>query len=144
MDSRWFGPLVLISCWLILVLSGFCLRIAHENYNKPKQSASSSTTERDFQTLIQAQIGGVAEYVLDDGTRVDLLLPTKAIEIDWQEKWAEAVGQAIYYGGKTGRAPSVILLGKDSKVSVYQSRVRFCGVACDVFNVDTMNFEGAR
>ena len=50
------------------------------------------------------------EYVLDDGARVDCLLPDYAVEFDFAEKWAESIGQALYYGLKTGRQPAVVLI----------------------------------
>lgn len=49
---------------------------------------------------------GVMEVVLSGGSRVDCLTETHAIEVEFAEKWKEAVGQALYYGKKTGRAPS--------------------------------------
>ena len=50
------------------------------------------------------------EYVLPDKTRVDCLTATHAIEIDWAEKWAEGIGQALYYAKITGKAPAVALI----------------------------------
>lgn len=55
------------------------------------------------------------EARLWDGTRVDLLTETYAIEVDWSAKWAEAVGQSLYYAELTGKKPAVILLVKDAK-----------------------------
>ncbi|PQO39334.1 hypothetical protein C5Y96_05630 [Blastopirellula marina] len=50
-----------------------------------------------------------------DGTRVDLLTDTHAIEADWAYKWAEAIGQAAYYAELTGKKPGVLILVKDAK-----------------------------
>jgi hypothetical protein len=50
-----------------------------------------------------------------DGTRVDMLTETHAIEADWSHKWAEAIGQALYYAELTQRAPGIVLLVKDRK-----------------------------
>lgn len=55
------------------------------------------------------------EQVLFDGTRVDLLTPDYAIEIDWGHKWAEGVGQSLHYAMQTDRLPGIILLLKDRK-----------------------------
>ena len=56
------------------------------------------------------KMGGVPEYVLPDRSRVDILTPTLAIEVDWAKKWAEAIGQAIFYGIVTEKQPAVLLL----------------------------------
>ena len=52
------------------------------------------------------------EYVLEDRTRVDCLTDAHAVEFDWCNKWAEAVGQALYYARSTGRMPVVVLICK--------------------------------
>lgn len=48
-----------------------------------------------------------------DYTRVDLLTDTHAIEADWPAKWAEAIGQSLYYAELTGKKAGIILLVKD-------------------------------
>jgi hypothetical protein len=45
-----------------------------------------------------------------DGTRVDLMNAEYAFEVDWAHKWAEGVGQALYYSQLTGKKPGLILL----------------------------------
>ncbi len=95
---------------------------------------SNYGTERWWQDVIQEEIGGQKEFRLDDGTRVDLLFPHQACEIDWATKWAEGIGQSIYYGLKTDRDPLVILLAKKDGWEKYRDRVEFCGVECWVFD----------
>ena len=51
------------------------------------------------------------EHRLWDGTRVDLL-GGFAVEVDWATKWAEAIGQSLYYGLVSGRDPGIVLLMK--------------------------------
>jgi hypothetical protein len=53
------------------------------------------------------------EVRLWDATRVDYLSDNEAIEVDWAPKWAEAVGQSLYYAELTGKKPAIILLVKD-------------------------------
>ena len=59
--------------------------------------------------------GAETEAVQWDGTRVDLLSDEYAIEVDWCNKWPEAVGQCQWYSIVTGRHPGVVLLIKDKK-----------------------------
>ena len=53
---------------------------------------------------------GRKEAVLWDMTRVDCLTKDYAIEFDFAKKWAESVGQALYYSKMTGKAPAVVLI----------------------------------
>jgi len=101
----------------------------------------STGTERDWQDVIHNELSQKEgweslkkEHRLDDGTRVDLLFPEQACEIDWADKWAEGVGQSIYYGLKTDRSPLVILLSKKSGWKKYRDRVEYCGVECWVYD----------
>lgn len=56
------------------------------------------------------------EHRLEDGTRVDCLLDDYALEVDWAYKWAESIGQSLYYAMKTGKKPAVLLiLGPDEE-----------------------------
>jgi hypothetical protein len=99
---------------------------------------AEAETEADFQEKLRESLGGIKEYRLDDGTRVDLLLPKYAVEIDWEHKWAEGIGQSIYYGLKTNRAPLVILLAESSP-DEEAGRIRFCGIECWVYDTKTGN-----
>lgn len=53
---------------------------------------------------------GQLEYVLTDRSRVDCLTADYAVEVDYAEKWAEAIGQALFYAAMTGKRPGVVLL----------------------------------
>lgn len=53
---------------------------------------------------------GRKEAVLWDMTRVDCLAKDYAVEFDFAKKWAEAVGQSLYYAKMTGKKPAVTLI----------------------------------
>ena len=55
------------------------------------------------------------EKHLPSGGRVDCLIPEYAIEVEWAKKWAEAVGQSLYYADATARKPEIILLCEKSE-----------------------------
>lgn len=75
----------------------------------------SFSLEKDYQIKLCNQLGGVMEYRLIDGSRVDCLTDKYAIEVEFSKKWKEAVGQALYYGIETGKQPAiaVIVNGRD-------------------------------
>lgn len=78
-------------------------------------------TERGHQLDIVAHlqregIDATAEQTLSDGTRVDISTPTYAIEVDFARKWAECIGQALYYGLMTGKKPvCLVLIGAEDR-----------------------------
>jgi len=130
---------------LCLILLGLVLR--YFLYQPVVQQFGASPrfgTEVYWQDVIHEELSrglGVEaigkEVRLDDGTRVDLLFPNQACEIDWANKWAEGIGQAIYYSKKTGKDPLVLLLVKRDGWEKYRDRVEFCGIKCWVYDTRT-------
>lgn len=53
---------------------------------------------------------GQVEVVLPDQTRCDCLTSTHAIEFDFGKKWAEAIGQSLYYSLQTGKRAGIVLI----------------------------------
>lgn len=53
---------------------------------------------------------GRQEYILWDNTRVDCLAKDYAIEFDFAKKWAESIGQSLYYSKMTDKSPAVALI----------------------------------
>jgi len=74
--------------------------------------------EKDYQKAWAAKHGGKCEVRMSDGTRCDIVTDTHAIEVDWADKWAEAVGQSLWYSFQTNKKPGIVLIlksGKDRK-----------------------------
>ena len=89
-----------IKNWLVifaLMVGNICFA-AHEH------------PEKYYQKQWCDKKGGITEYRLNDGTRVDCLLPNMAVEFDFAPKWAECIGQALYYGKMTNRTPACVLI----------------------------------
>ena len=53
---------------------------------------------------------GRREAVLWDMTRVDCLAKDYAVEFNFAKKWAESIGQSLYYSKMTGKKPAVALI----------------------------------
>lgn len=58
---------------------------------------------------------GEIEVRLKDGTRVDCLTETHAIEYDFAHKWAEAIGQALHYSALTGKKAGIVIIVDPAK-----------------------------
>jgi hypothetical protein len=58
------------------------------------------------------------------GGRADCVGPHYAIEIDWSEKWAESLGQAMYYASQTGKEPGLVLLCRKPEADCLKHSIR--------------------
>lgn len=89
----------------------------------PLYAQASTHHEREYQEKWCALAGGTREFVLPDRARVDCLTRTHAVEVDFARKWAEAVGQALYYSIETGKSPGILLIMEDEGDERYLKRL---------------------
>lgn len=76
---------------------------------------SSKKHERYYQEKFCSKLHGRVEYTLQDRTRVDCLTEEYAIEVDFEHKWAEAVGQSLYYSLMTGKKPGILIIKENGR-----------------------------
>lgn len=93
--------------------------------SSPVLAAKRYYPEVEYQKVWCSARSGQMEYTLNDKTRIDCLLPTMAVEFDFANKWAECIGQALYYGQKTGRTPACVLIMENGEKDLkYLKRLR--------------------
>lgn len=85
--------------------------------------AASKHPEKYYQESWCAEQGGQAEVALSDNTRADCITSTHAIEFDFGKKWAEAIGQSLYYSFQTGKRAGVVLILENAKDRKYWIRI---------------------
>lgn len=73
-------------------------------------SAKRIHPERHYQQAWCSDHKGRAEVRLPDGTRCDCLTADNAVEVEFGDKWAEAIGQALFYSIQTGKRAGVVLI----------------------------------
>ncbi len=96
---------------LIIILVAIALSFFKQE--PKKEEPKGKRYEKYYQTKMCNKLDGIIEYRLPDRTRVDCLTDDYAIEVDWAKKWAEGIGQALYYAQMTGRDPAVgLIIGK--------------------------------
>ncbi len=88
----------------------FCVWLVAVVLQGSSVAAKSLHPEKYYQERWCAAKKGVPELVLPDRTRCDCLTDTHAVEFDFGHKWAESIGQALYYGIQTGKRPGVVLI----------------------------------
>lgn len=67
--------------------------------------------------------GGEAEVILRDLTRVDCVTETHAVEFDFGDKWAEAIGQSLHYSHLTGKRAGIVLIIETEADERYWDRI---------------------
>jgi hypothetical protein len=114
---------------LILVITvGF-----YELFKKPVKKY-----ERYYQTQLCNKLNGKMEYVLKDRTRVDCLTDHYAIEVDFARKWAESIGQSLFYAEMTDKAPAIGLIVDSGKDEKYLKRLK---LIANKFNIKIFEIE---
>lgn len=111
---------------ILLFLSIFVFQSSEPAYS----GVHHAHNESSYQHAYCAKHKGIEEFILPDKTRVDCLTDKHAIEFDFSNKWAEAIGQALHYGLMTGKTPKVIQILDEKhkqRQRVYFERIRFLG-----------------
>lgn len=81
--------------------------------------------EKDYQKVWCDAHCGTREVILSDRARVDCVTATHAIEFDFAPKWAESIGQALYYGYALNKKPGIVLIIENAdKDQKYINRVK--------------------
>lgn len=88
-----------------------------------RASAKHLHLEKFYQSNWCKDHNGQAEYLLPDKTRCDCLTDEYAVEHDFGSKWAEAIGQALYYSLQTGKKPGIVLILEDENDYKYWIRL---------------------
>lgn len=71
---------------------------------------TASAIEKAYQDKWCAEMNGQTEVVLPDRARVDCVTKDYAVEIEFAHKWAESIGQSLYYGIALKKKPGVVLI----------------------------------
>lgn len=71
--------------------------------------------EKDYQAIWCNKMEGILEVVTEDGARADCITLLYAVEFDFAPKWAESVGQSLYYGLAFNKKPGIVLIMENPK-----------------------------
>ncbi len=66
--------------------------------------------EKEYQKHWCSLNNGQTEVILQDNTRIDCLTKDYAIEFDFANKWAESIGQSLYYAACTDKKAGIVLI----------------------------------
>jgi len=88
--------------------------------------------ETQWSAHLAKSVNGQPEFRLPDGSRIDILTDKTAWEVEWADKWPEAIGQAAFYGISTDRKPGVWLLVKPGD----DERYLRCLLVCRKYGIE--------
>ena len=93
--------------------------------------------EKDY---VNKYCTGTIEYILPDRTRIDCLTDEYAIEYDYAKKWAESIGQSLYYAKKTGKKPAVAIIISKPSDRKYIKRIEDIEQDITIFEILADNY----
>ena len=73
-------------------------------------SAERLNSESYYQKIAAAKYSGETEVTMPDGTRCDIVTETHAIEVDFADKWGEAIGQSLNYAFQSNKRAGILLI----------------------------------
>ena len=86
--------------------------------------AARLNPEAHYQEIAAKEYSGQTEVVMPDGTRCDIVTETHAIEVDFADKWAEAIGQSLNYSFQTNKKAGILLILERPKDERHLIRVQ--------------------
>ena len=72
--------------------------------------AARLNPEAHYQDIAAKKYSGQTEVTMPDGTRCDIVTETHAIEVDFADKWAEAIGQSLNYSFQLNKKAGILLI----------------------------------
>lgn len=128
--------LVIICVFTLLASLLVCCSTYPLNQSEFEQKAKYK--EADY---VNAYCKGIVEYQLPDKTRVDCLTDDYAIEFDWAKKWAESIGQSLYYAKMTGKKPAVAIIIKKPTDRIYIERIKKVNAGIRIFEIKSVDYK---
>lgn len=79
-------------------------------FNATNAETQSSRNEDYYQAIAAKQLSGETEVTMGDRTRCDIVTKTHAIEVDFKQKWGEAIGQSLNYAFQADKRAGIVLI----------------------------------
>ena len=83
------------------------------------------SNEMDINKAWCSDLGGNDQFRTKDGTYVDCLTDEYAIEVEYDNKWKEGIGQALHYAESTNRKAAILFIKRaKSRKDYYNEMMR--------------------
>jgi hypothetical protein len=130
---------------ILLILTGFSIIafmffvLLQWSIAKPA-SAGNGRPESYYADKHCASLSGKREVRMPDGTRADCMTSSRVFEVDFADKWYEAVGQALHYAKQSNKRGAAVIVCRRpadaEKLRRLRALVEFYSLPMDVFSID--------
>jgi len=96
-----------------------CHRSPRPNIQNIPQQNNFESSEDSINTRWCGSKGGISEFKTKDGTFVDCLTDTYAVEAEFDNKWKEAIGQSLHYAESTNRRAAILFIKRQNSRKDY-------------------------
>jgi hypothetical protein len=66
---------------------------------------------------------GATDVRMADGSSADCITSTHVVQFQFAQKWAEAIGTALYYSSQTGKKAGIVIIIKEDHDLEYWKRL---------------------
>lgn len=87
-------------------------------------SAARLNSEAHYQKIAAEKYNGEIEVSMPDRTRCDIITETHAIEVDFADKWGEAIGQSLNYAFQSNKKAGILLILENREDEKHLIRVQ--------------------
>lgn len=96
-----------------------CHRSPAPNIQSIPQQNNFKPSESTINTRWCESRGGISEFRTKDGTYVDCLTDTYAVEAEFDNNWKEAIGQSLHYAESTNKRAAILLIKRQKSKKDY-------------------------
>ena len=102
--------------------------------------------EKCYQNFFAQRLKGCTEVLMPDKTRCDILTEDFAIEVDFANKWAEAIGQSLHYANLMNRKAGIVLVLRKKTDHLHMEKllrvINFYNLPIKVFPFEMKDLDG--
>ncbi|MDB3867407.1 hypothetical protein N9333_01115 [Gammaproteobacteria bacterium] len=81
---------------------------------------NTHASEKEISSRWCDEYKGIAEFRTINATYVDCLTSEYAVEVEFDYKWKESIGQSLHYAQATGKKPAIVFVRRHkSRVDYY-------------------------
>ena len=100
-----------------------CHRSPSPNIQSIPQQNNFKSSESTINAIWCDSRGGISEFRTKDGTYVDCLTDTYAVEAEFDNNWKEAVGQSLHYAESTNKRAAILFIKRQKSKKDYYSEL---------------------
>jgi hypothetical protein len=119
---------------LMLILTALAI-ITGTLFSSTAQAQCKAQLEKDYAEYWCDSRNGELEHRFPDRTSADCLTQNYVVEVDFDEKWAEAIGQSLFYSTMTDQKPAIVMIIQNHKNTPREQYLDRLSTTIDRYNL---------